>query len=664
MATAVEAYTSFDHMSAGQVALLPFITGSVASIVTPGLDGVGQAVNAPSTLAVTYAGSTYDTATVVFRYKPTAITTTRDIVAIRVGSSPHLRLKHDASGNLSVQQGTVGTTWNSTRPPIVASTVYLFECLFYIHDATGAFRIRINGSTDTSLDQASVDTKNDPTVPNRIVFDNPDGHYDDIIVRVGNSGYTTADEMTDATLNPRMRTLFPTGVGQYQEWDPFTDNEAASGDHYTFIDETQLDSTAVDPSTGTVLETKTIDEKESWIYGDLPSDADSVVEIATVYATGNRVGGEQVRHFMRVGAVDYEHTGTPETLGTTFDFEWRRWDENPQSGSAWTPTEVNGSQAGALRETGSNTDEVAISQAVVVAIYRTAAAATEGGNATSLLTAVTHHFASIWEIQREDDQILRFTDHNAPLTFESQPFSPAGGGEASAHRAEAGLKEPNVEIVGILTSDKITQTDLRQGRYRNAKVIERLVDWRFPWAGVLRTYVYWVQDTRWNGRIWTVNLSGVAHRLRNPVGDVYTRNCRYDLGGARCKVILFGYTYFGVSITTVTDKRYFQADTNDIPVGLGNGYFNFGKIAWLAGANAGLTSEIRDYISATRQFELELSAPSTITTSDTFNVEPGCNKLFNGDCFTKYNNRINFGGFLYMPGTDRLVEYPDIKSSF
>ena len=38
----------------------------------------------------------------------------------------------------------------------------------------------------------------------------------------------------------------------------------------------------------------------------------------------------------------------------------------------------------------------------------------------------------------------------------------------------------------MLSDDRITNADLREGKYREAKLIWRLVDWRFPFAGVIR----------------------------------------------------------------------------------------------------------------------------------------------------------------------------------
>jgi hypothetical protein len=42
-------------------------------------------------------------------------------------------------------------------------------------------------------------------------------------------------------------------------------------------------------------------------------------------------------------------------------------------------------------------------------------------------------------------------------------------------------------------------------------------------------------------------------------------------------------------------------------------------------------------------------------------VYKGCNKRF-ATCQSVFNNAINFGGFPYMPGVDRILNYPDARS--
>ena len=45
----------------------------------------------------------------------------------------------------------------------------------------------------------------------------------------------------------------------------------------------------------------------------------------------------------------------------------------------------------------------------------------------SLMKVNVHRLSTLWKIERTDETILRFTDHNSPITFEGFTYTPAGG---------------------------------------------------------------------------------------------------------------------------------------------------------------------------------------------------------------------------------------------
>jgi len=44
-----------------------------------------------------------------------------------------------------------------------------------------------------------------------------------------------------------------------------------------------------------------------------------------------------------------------------------------------------------------------------------------------------------------------------------------------------------------------------------------------------------------------------------------------------------------------------------------------------------------------------------VQVGDVFTIYPGCQKRLQQDCITKFSNGINFGGFPYLPGIDKML---------
>ena len=69
-----------------------------------------------------------------------------------------------------------------------------------------------------------------------------------------------------------------------------------------------------------------------------------------------------------------------------------------------------------------------------------------------------------WRISRADGMALGFTDHDRALSFDSTDFEPESGFAASEIRAGSDLAVDAQDATGVLTSDRITETDILDGR--------------------------------------------------------------------------------------------------------------------------------------------------------------------------------------------------------
>ena len=266
-------------------------------------------------------------------------------------------------------------------------------------------------------------------------------------------------------------------------------------------------------------------------------------------------------------------------------------------------------------------------------------------------------FATCWKLERTDGTTYYFTDHDKPIVYDSNTYVPTGGFSASARQLNNNLKNQNLDLRGVLSSTKITDTDLKAGKYQDAKITEYVLDWKYPWAGTFFTAVYWITSTRWTGEMWQATVEGISHWLQQSVGKIYTRTCRHELGDSLCQVTLATYTESGKTVSQIdtTDRIFRTTGLTDA-----DDYYNYGYVTWLTGNNAGLTHEIKDYTNSNNIIELQLETPNTIQVGDTFDIVSGCDKL-QATCKNKFSNFDNYGGFPFIPTTDALIRKPSEK---
>lgn len=279
----------------------------------------------------------------------------------------------------------------------------------------------------------------------------------------------------------------------------------------------------------------------------------------------------------------------------------------------------------------------------------------------SLLQQRTHRHARCWKITRTDLNELYFTDADRTIDFLGDTYAPSGGFSASSTGKEAKLREQASDVRGMISSAKITTSDLRARRYDNASILEYLVDWRYPWAGAFQTTKWRVIETKWNGETWEWQIEGLMRLLRAQAGDKYTQLCPYTLGDGRCRFDLAGATLFNRSVTSVTTQRreIVSAGANGIS---GTGFnFTTGQAIWTSGSNVGIKSEVQTYNGST-SITFTQKTPFDIAVSDAFNLEPGCLKTASV-CKTEFNNFVNHGGDPFIPGFRKLLQSPTTITS-
>ena len=150
-------------------------------------------------------------------------------------------------------------------------------------------------------------------------------------------------------------------------------------------------------------------------------------------------------------------------------------------------------------------------------------------------------------------------------------------------------------------------------------------------------------------------LRGLAQPLQSTVGSLYQAECRADLGDARCKVDLAGFTVTS-AIEAVTDSVTLVMAADGIEA-QPDEYFERGLVTWQDGDNAGVSREIIAWNQGGRVLSLLAPPPFAPAPGDTLAVRTGCDMRW-ATCRDKFGNSLNFRGEPLVPGANAILETP------
>lgn len=258
-------------------------------------------------------------------------------------------------------------------------------------------------------------------------------------------------------------------------------------------------------------------------------------------------------------------------------------------------------------------------------------------------------------VTRRDGARFGFTSHDEDLEFGGVTYY-ARSIDTSTVQSRADMSVDNLDIQVSLTGPDVTEAAIRAGVWDGATVQLSRVNYADLTQGALQLRRGELGQVSYSKGVATAEFRGLTRRLENVIVETYTPTCRYDLGDARCGVNLATYTATG-TVTSVTDRAAFTASA----LAGADDLYTFGKVTWTAGANAGLSMEIKRHQTG-GVLTLVLPMPYAIAPGDTFSAVQGCNKLlktaagYTGDCKVKFSNVVRFGGFAEIPGPDKVLQ--------
>ncbi|GGF29261.1 hypothetical protein GCM10011321_20800 [Youhaiella tibetensis] len=264
--------------------------------------------------------------------------------------------------------------------------------------------------------------------------------------------------------------------------------------------------------------------------------------------------------------------------------------------------------------------------------------------------------ASCWRITRTDGVVLGFTDHDVTLSFEGTNFVPAHGLDAGEGTAKLGAQVDTSEVVGILHSDAIAETDILLGRFDGALVETFRVNWRDTAMRALMRRDTIGEIVREDGAFRAELRSG-QQALNVPRGRIYQALCDAELGDGRCGVNLEVDAFRAAAgVAAVHDRFRLEVTGLD---GFDEGWFSFGRVGWTSGSRIGKGDRIVSHARIGGADVLAFDAPvgDWVAVGDALTAFAGCDRRFSS-CRGKFANAASFRGFPHIPGNDFVMRYP------
>jgi hypothetical protein len=95
------------------------------------------------------------------------------------------------------------------------------------------------------------------------------------------------------------------------------------------------------------------------------------------------------------------------------------------------------------------------------------------------------------------------------------------------------------------------------------------------------------------------------------------------------------------------------------PLGADSGWFDYGLCTITSGPNINRSIEVKAYTPG--QWTLQLPFYYELAGDETYQLVAGCNKT-SGVCKAKFDNLLNFGGFPFVPGQDKIIQVAQPQS--
>ena len=287
----------------------------------------GQAVRWPNNSISTHAFPVSNARmTVGFAWRTTNASQSQTIMEFREGSTTHGRLAYNGNGTFTVSRS--GTTLSGSPTAnlgIAANTWYYLELDYTVHDSTGAYEFRVNGTNVAS--GSGLDTRNGGTgIIDTLAIQQPNATANDW------DDYYAASGSTSFQGDSRVITDMPNADGASSAW------TASSGSDYQCVDEIPYNSDTDYISTSTATADDTFAFPSTGVTGTVLG-----VQTQAIARKDDAAARNLALLVDSGGTLD---VGSSQALGGSYA-KYNRTDlVDPDTGSAWAMTAVNAAEYG------------------------------------------------------------------------------------------------------------------------------------------------------------------------------------------------------------------------------------------------------------------------------------------------------------------------------
>lgn len=268
-------------------------------------------------------------------------------------------------------------------------------------------------------------------------------------------------------------------------------------------------------------------------------------------------------------------------------------------------------------------------------------------------------------VERTDSIVLGFTSHDRDLSFASETYLATSAIEASAIRNTLGRQLDTLDVIGLLQSSVIADSDLIAGLYDGARVETFLVNWTdspiTERIGPLHSGT--IGEVSLTDGQWVAEFRPLSARLAHQIGQLTSPTCRVkEWGDSECApggllgvspgVAISTYRHTGRVVSVVTSAYQMTFATS----AEASDYFSYGRVAMTTGNNAGLSREVKRHTlsGGSAVIELQEPFPRAVAVSDVAMLEAGCNRSFERCLF--FANRLNFRAEPELPTNDTTLK--------
>jgi uncharacterized phage protein (TIGR02218 family) len=265
------------------------------------------------------------------------------------------------------------------------------------------------------------------------------------------------------------------------------------------------------------------------------------------------------------------------------------------------------------------------------------------------------------KIVRQDGVTLGLTTLDRDLTFASLVYEAMDPVSASAIQATQDGHISNLEVIGILSSSRITDTDLLAGLYDGAMIELFQVNYTdSPILDRVLLLTGTLGELHFSEGTYTAELRGLSQRLQQQVVELTSATCRVrQLFDSRCNppgnttptnnpaAFRFSRT---VSAVTSPLSITFGSDTNP------SFYYRYGRVQFTSGLNNAVQKEVKEHtnVSGSAVLTLQEAFPFAVGVGDTATLEAGCDRT-PSVCASRFSNLVNFIGEPFVPGNSQIM---------